>query len=73
MTIIAVTTVTAVPTDADALAGYTRVLETSSVAFLHERIAVADTAGVDFDADLAQPGEGILRSTVSNGPPGTVI
>jgi hypothetical protein len=69
---------TAVPSDADALAGFpvgdvgaygvdvpgdfvsgnARVLDTGPITFLHEHIAVADAAGLDFDPDLVAGGIG---------------
>jgi hypothetical protein len=69
---------TAVPSDADALAGFpvcyisadgidaagdfvsgnARVLDTGPITFLHEHIAVADAAGLDFDPNLVACGIG---------------
>src|SRR5882762_5565492 len=69
---------TAVPSDADALAGLpvryvgadgvdaagdlvsgnARILDAGPIAFLYERVAVADAAGLDFDPDLVAGGIG---------------
>ena len=40
----------------DFMAGHTRILDARPVAFLHQRIAVADAAGLDFDPHLAGGG-----------------
>jgi hypothetical protein len=40
------------------VAGHARILEAGPVPFLHERIAVTDAAGLDFDPDLTGPGLG---------------
>src|ERR1019366_5169784 len=86
-------TMTAMPTNADALAGLpvgdvsahgidtagdfvsgnARILNAGPVAFFHERIAVADATGFDFDPDLVAGRLRIFLSTSSKLPPGLPI
>ena len=54
----------------DFVSGHAWILEAGPMTLFYECVAVADTAGFDFDSDLGAGGLGTSLSTTSKLPPG---